>query len=95
MYWFYYLWRHHGNSGGTVFALYVVSATIYSVYACSWVCTTFVPAFGSNLDIAKDFLADWSTLRLHAKYPLLRDEVLCVDHLPVSESPDELTKCSA
>ena len=91
MYWFYYLWRHHGNSGGTIFALYVVAATNYSIYACSWVCTTFAFASGSNLDAAKDFLADWSTLRVNAKYPLLRDEVLCVDHLPVSESPDGFT----
>ena len=85
MYWFYYLWRHHGNSKGTFFALYVVFATIYSIYACGWVGTAFMFTSGFNLDIEQDFLADWSTLRIHAKYPLLRDEVLCTDHLPVSE----------
>ena len=46
MYWFYYLWRHHGNSRGTTFAFYIVTATIYSIYACSWVCFTFVFASG-------------------------------------------------
>jgi len=33
----------------------------------------------------QDYLTDWSVLRVHAKYPLLRDEVLCADYLPVSE----------
>ncbi|KAF9787897.1 EXS family-domain-containing protein [Thelephora terrestris] len=28
-----------------------------------------------------DYLTDWSLLRPQAKYPLLRDEVLCTDHL--------------
>jgi len=30
-----------------------------------------------------DYLTDWSLLRPHAKYPLLRDEVLCTDHIPL------------
>ena len=86
MYLFYYLWRHNRNSGGIISALYIVSATIYSIYACGWVGVTFALASGPNLDIIQDFIADWSTWRIRAKYPLLRDEVMCTDHIPVSES---------
>ena len=86
MYLCYYYWRHDNNGRGTTFALYIVFATIYSIYTCAWVGATFVFASGSNLDIAQDFFADWSILIIRAKYPLLRDEVLSVDYLPVSES---------
>ncbi|KZT23700.1 EXS-domain-containing protein [Neolentinus lepideus HHB14362 ss-1] len=65
----YYNWRYHGSArSGASFALYCLFATIYSTYALTW-----------------DFLMDWSVLRLppRTKYPLLRDELLYSDHIPV------------
>jgi len=89
MYGFYHYWRYKSDEAS--FVLYILSATVYSTYACCWVCAAFVFAFGSNLNITQDCLTDWSVLRVHAKYPLLRDEVLCADYLPVSEYLKEFT----
>ena len=71
--------------------LYILSATVYSTYACGWVRSVFVFAFESNLNITQDCLTDWSVLRIHARYPLLRDEILFVDYVPVSEYLKEFT----
>ncbi|KAF9652632.1 hypothetical protein BDM02DRAFT_2541909 [Thelephora ganbajun] len=70
MYGFYQYWRYaesrRDDESKGAMVLYILAATLYSVYACCW-----------------DLLTDWSMLRTHAKYPLLRDEVLCADHLPL------------
>ena len=87
MYAFYYYWRSTGIFGGAGFVFYILAAIIYSGYACIWVRAAFVCPFGPNLNITQDYLTDWSVLRVHAKYPLLRDEVLCADSLPVSTYP--------
>lgn len=89
MYGFYHYWRYKSDEAS--FVLYILSATIYSTYACGWVRTAFVSTFGSNLNVTQDCLTDWSVLTVHAKYPLLRDEVLWADCLPVSEYPKEFT----
>jgi hypothetical protein len=75
---------------GASFAFYIITAAIYSIYACAWVRAAFVFASGSNLVIAQDFSTDWSVLEIHAKYPLVREEALYADYLPVSDSPKEL-----
>lgn len=64
--------------------LYILAAVLYSTYACVWVRAALAFVFGSSLNITQDYLADWSVLNTHAKYPLLRDEVLCPDNLTVS-----------
>ncbi|EPQ52134.1 hypothetical protein GLOTRDRAFT_80314 [Gloeophyllum trabeum ATCC 11539] len=71
MYGMYYNWRYHGNArSGASFALYCLAATIYSSYASAW-----------------DFLMDWSVLRLppRTRYPLLREELLYSNHIPVRD----------
>ena len=90
MYAFYYWWRSSGEGHGASFVFYILAATVYSTYACAWVRTVFAVAFGTNLNITQDCLTDWSVLRLHAKYPLLRDEILSPGHLPVSAYLKEL-----
>lgn len=84
MYAFYYYWRSTTGSGKAGLVLYILAATVYNVYACIWVCVTFASISGSGFNTTQDYLTDWSLLRPHAKYPLLRDEVLCTDHIPVS-----------
>jgi hypothetical protein len=83
MYAFYYYWRS-ATGGEASFVLYILAATIYNVYACIWVCTGFAFISAPDFDTPQDYLTDWSLLRPQAKYPLLRDEVLCTDHLYVS-----------
>ena len=96
MYGAYFYWRYKGSPDkGTSFAFYILAAMIYSTYACCWVGSASAIAAGSNSDAAQDFLADWSVLKIRAKYPLLRDEVLYTDYIPVSESPEVLTRRSA
>ena len=90
MYGFYHYWRYKLDVPSLV--LYILSATVYSAYACGWVCAALVFAFGSKLIITQDCLTDWSVLKVHSKYPLLRDEVLCADYLPVSEYLKKLTR---
>lgn len=70
-------------------ALYILSAMLYNVYACIWVRAVSAFASRADLNITQDYLTDWSLLRTHAKYPLLRDELLCADHLPVSRIPEK------
>jgi hypothetical protein len=89
MYGFYNYWRYKSDAAS--FALYIISATVYSTYACGWVRAAFAFSFGPNLNITQDYLTDWSVLRVHAKYPLLRDELLCADYPSVSEHLKELT----
>ena len=84
MYLFYYYWRFKGNS--TALAMYILAAVVYNVYACVWV-RVMLPFFSrSDLNTTQDYLTDWSLLRPHSKYPLLRDEVLYSDHLSVSNT---------
>jgi hypothetical protein len=90
MYMFYYYWRFKGNMGGAPLVFYILAATLYNVYACIWVRAVFAFVSRSDLKMTQDYLTDWSLLRIHAKHPLLRDEVLCADHLSVSRCP----KCS-
>jgi hypothetical protein len=75
---------------GIGFVLYIITAVIYSIYACCWVCGTSAFAAGSNSDIAQDFVADWSVLKIRTKYPLLREDILYAEHIPVSDSPEML-----
>lgn len=82
MYAFYHYWRYEQGMGS--FVLYILAAMLYSTYACAWVRAALVFVFGPSLNITQDYMADWSVLNVRAKYPLLRDEVLCPDHLPVS-----------
>lgn len=72
--------------------LYVLAAVLYSTYACVWVRVVLVFVFGSGLNITQDYLADWSVLNVHARYPLLRDEVLCPDNLTVSTYLNDFTR---
>jgi len=83
MYGFYYYWRYRENQ--TSLVLYILAAVLYSTYACIWVRAAVLFTSGSNQNITQDYLTDWSVLRIHAKHPLLRDEVLCADYLYVSE----------
>jgi hypothetical protein len=53
----------------------------------------FPPRSDSNH--TQDYLTDWSFLRVHAKYPLLRDEVLYPDYLPVSQHPKDLYEATS
>lgn len=87
MYGFYNYWRASEEPKGAGFVLYILAATVYSTYACAWVRAAFGSAFefGFNSNITQDYLTDWSVLRSNAKYPLLRNELLCADCLPVSE----------
>lgn len=39
--------------------------------------------------IVQDCLMDWSVLRPHAKYPLLRNDLLYTNRIPVSHLPRE------
>ena len=89
MYGSYYYWRSRRDSPSFVF--YILAATVYNTYGCIWVSAGFVFFFRSNLNTTQDYLTDWSILRIHAKHPLLRDEILCADYLPVSEYPKDLT----
>jgi hypothetical protein len=91
MYAFYYYWRSTGNSReGASFVLYILAAVIYNVYACIWVGAASAFPSGPNSNPTQDYLTDWSFLRIHAEHPLLRDEVLYPDYLPVSRYPKDL-----
>lgn len=83
MYMFYYYWRFKGDSASLV--LYILAAMLYNVYACIWVRAVLAFPSGPDLNVPQDYLTDWSLLRIHAKHPLLRDEVLCADSLYVSQ----------
>lgn len=91
MYAFYYYWRSTTGSGTAGLVLYILAATLYNVYACIWVCATSASVSGSDFNTTQDYLTDWSLLRPHSKYPLLRDEVLCTDHIYVSQYPKDIT----
>ena len=94
MYGFYYYWRFKGNSTGAPLVLYILAATLYNGYACIWVRVVFAFVSRADLNITQDYLTDWSLFRIHAKHPLLRDEVLCADHLYVSQHPKNLAERS-
>lgn len=84
MYSFYYYWRHHGgHPSGVSFAFYCLFATIYSAYACTWVCFFRFSVGSHSLNVHQDFLMDWSLFKMHVKYPLLREELLAADYIPV------------
>jgi hypothetical protein len=72
------------------FALYILSATVYSTYACGWVRAAFAFSFGSNLNTTQDYLTDWSVLRITPSTPYFVTS-FCVQITPVSESLKELT----
>lgn len=74
---------------------YILAALLYNIYACIWVRIMFTFTSRSGLNITQDYLTDWSLLRMHAKYPLLRDEVLSEDHLSVSRCPKSLHKAGS
>lgn len=89
MYAFYYAWRYDGNNRRWSFVLYILAAVTYNLYACIWVCAAFTVASRFDPDATQDYLTDWSLLRPHAKYPLLRNEILCSDYVSVSQYPKE------
>ncbi|CAA7264392.1 unnamed protein product [Cyclocybe aegerita] len=63
-YFFYFYWRHRQDDRGTIFALWCLFNSCYSIYACAW-----------------DLLMDWSFMRLHVKYPLLRPELVYTNQI--------------
>ncbi|EGO29715.1 hypothetical protein SERLADRAFT_457875, partial [Serpula lacrymans var. lacrymans S7.9] len=66
-YFFYYYWRHNGNKDGGV--SFVLWCLSGTIYSI-YACTW-------------DFLMDWSFLKPHARYPLLRNELIYTNELPL------------
>ncbi|RDB30619.1 SPX and EXS domain-containing protein 3 [Hypsizygus marmoreus] len=63
---FFYLWRHQGSNGRGT--LFALWCLFNAVYSI----------YASSWD----FLMDWSVLRLRARYPLLRPELVYTDQIP-------------
>ncbi|KAG6840695.1 hypothetical protein C0991_004997 [Blastosporella zonata] len=63
---FFYMWRQRASKNrDSIFALWILFNTLYSIYASTW-----------------DLLMDWSVLRLRARYPLLRQELIYTNTIP-------------
>ena len=72
-----------GGGRGGDFVLWCIFGTLYASYASAWVCSS-----KSNGDVLlilpnQDLLMDWSVLRPHGKYPLLREGLMYTNHIPV------------
>jgi len=66
-YFFYFLWRHHGSK---------LQGASFALYC---LCTTASSLYG----LAWDFLMDWSVFQRRAKYPMLRSELVYLNHIPL------------
>ncbi|KIK00028.1 hypothetical protein K443DRAFT_101164, partial [Laccaria amethystina LaAM-08-1] len=68
-YLFYFLWRHHGQPFS--------NRDIFFILWCLFTsCSSIYSA-------TWDLLMDWSLLRLHSPYPLLRSELIYSNHISV------------
>ncbi|KAH0835834.1 EXS family-domain-containing protein [Lanmaoa asiatica] len=84
-YFFYYYWRHQeGPHIGASYTIWCFTAIAYAIYGCTWVCScTFVCFDDHNIFVSKDSLMDWSMCKPHARYPLLRTELVYKSQIPV------------
>jgi len=63
----FYIWRHQGTTGRG------------AIFALWLLFSTLYSVYASSWD----FLMDWSVLNWHAKYPLLRPELVYTDSIPL------------
>lgn len=68
---------------GHIYAFWCFVATVNALYGCAWVCSHHVRSNRHDTFVSQDFLMDWSLLEPHARYPILRRELVYKSHVSV------------